>query len=240
MRRPLLLLVVLPLSLSVAACGATPSPSPVSSAPSAASVASGSEAPSGAPSSGTPSADASASASDTPSSATPSASPSVGPSATPTSTPTSAPTAAPTALDPCVLMTRTEAAKLARLSVGAGKESTVENRRYCTYAGAGALVTVIVAQAPSAALLAEAKAAVLADLEAATHNGMKASTVSGIGDAAALLTFSQSSGTRLNVIAIYVVKGLTFYAIIETTLGRTLASAQAIEAQAKTTAKRVP
>ncbi len=225
MRRSHLLLVALALSLSIAACGAAPSPSPVSSSPSSAvaPVATGSAAPSGAPSSVAPSASASS-----------------GPSATPTSAPTSAPTAAPVALDPCALVTRSEAGKLARLAVGAGKESTVENRRYCTYAGKGTLITVIVAQAPSPAALADAKAAVLADLEAATKNGLKASSVSGIGDAAALLTLSHTSGLRLNAIAIYVLKGLTFFAITETTLGGTLATAQAIEAQAKTTVKRVP
>jgi hypothetical protein len=136
-------------------------------------------------------------------------------------------------------VTRSEAGKLARLTVGAGKASAVENRRYCTYAGAGTLVTVIVAQAPSAGVLADVKAVVLADLQAATKNGLKTSSVSGIGDAAALLTLSRSN-VQPKTIAIYVLKGLTFFAIIETSLGGTLASASAIETQAKTTVRRVP
>jgi hypothetical protein len=239
MRRSHLLLVALPLSLSIAACGATPPSQPqVTSSPSAAavSVSPGSAAPSGAPST-LPSGDASAAPSGAPSSAAPSASPSAGPSATPTS----APTASLTALDPCVLVTRSEAGRLARLTVGAGKEATVDTRRYCTYAGAGTLVTVIVAQAPSLALLNEAKSAVLADLQAAAGNGLKTTRVSGIGDAATLFTGTSGSGSaHVDVIAIHVVKGLTFFAITETTLAHTVATAQAIETQARTTANRVP
>ena len=238
MRRFHLLLVALPLGLSIAACGSTPtSPTPVSASPSsaAASLVAGSEGPSGAPSSAAPSSDASGTASTAPSSA-PSATPSAGPSATPTS----APTPAPIALDPCALVTRSEAGKLARLAVGAGKEATVENRRYCTYSGKATLITVIVVQAPDAAALADAKATVVAELQAAANNKLATTSVSGIGDAAALLTLRQSSSSGAREIAIYVSKGLTFFAIAETTLGSTLASAQAMETQAKTTVRRVP
>jgi len=222
MRRSRLILVALPLTLAIAACsGASTSAAPPSAAPSAAaaSEAAASTAPSVAPSSAAPSTEPSAAASAD-----------------------NGPTAAPTPINPCDLVTQAEASALAGVSVGAGKLTSSNNTKQCTYGATGTDVTVFLVQAPNQAALDAGKAEALASLQKAASNGMQASQLSGIGDDAALLTLKRSAtaGLTLNVIGIYVVKGLTFFAITDLAINHAVASEASIKAQATTTVGRLP
>lgn len=227
MRASRQLLVALPIIAAVAACSpsATASGTPASQAPSAVASAA-SQAPASASAAPSPSASAA------PSSQAPSSAPAA-----------SGPTAAPTALDPCQLVTQSEASSLAGLQLGAGKETTNENNtKMCTYGGTATDVTVFLVQAPDQAALDAGKAQALAALQKAANNGMKTSRLTGIGDDAALLTLSRTgaTGLTLNAIGIYVVKGLTFFAVTDISVGHPVASEAAIKAQAMTTVSRIP
>jgi hypothetical protein len=72
--------------------------------------------------------------------------------------------------------------------------------------------------------------------------GSPSSRLGGIGDDAALLTAKMSAGTglTLNAVGIYVVKGLTFFAITDLAINHPVASVTLIKAQATTTVGRLP
>lgn len=225
MRASRQLLVALPIIAAVAACSPSAAASGTASAVTSAPPSAASQAP--------------ASASTAPSSPASAAPSSQAPSSAPAA---SGPTAAPTALDPCQLVTQSEASSLAGMQLGAGRETNDSNRKMCTYGGTGTDVTVFLVQAPSQAALDAGKAEALAALQKAAGSGMKTTIVSGIGDTAALLTLSRSAATglTLNATAIYVVKGLTFFAITDISVGHATASEAAIKAQAMTTVSRIP
>lgn len=226
MRRSRLILVALPLTLAIAACSsASISTAPPSAGPSTAPSAAASEA---------------AAASTAPSAVPTSAAPSTEPSAAASAD--NGPTAAPTSLNPCDLVTQGEAATLAGGPVGAGGETTTNNAKRCTYGATGMDVSVFLVQAPSQAALDAGKAQALADMQKAAYNGLKTSRLSGIGDDAALLTAKMSAGTgmTLNAVGIYVVKGLTFFAITDLAINHAVASVALIKAQATTTVGRLP
>ncbi len=167
--------------------------------------------------------------------------PSAAPSAAPSGGDNSGPTAAPTALDPATLVSQDEATALAGGPVSACAATTADNRKTCTYSGAGVQVSVTVIQAPSQAALDAGKAAVLADLQKAAANGLKTTRISGIGDDAALLSGSHTTaGIALKGIGVYAVKGLTFVAVVVIGIGHDVPDAKTIEAQATTTMGRVP
>ncbi len=221
------LLVAPLLCLSIAACSGSVATAPPSAAASAAPLAStpasASTAPSAAPSA-------------VPSSAAPSAVPSAA-----AASQDAGPTLPPTALDPATLLSQSEAASLAGGPVGACVKRDVDNRKTCTYSATGIQVAVTVLQAPSQTALDAGKAIVLADLQKAAYNGIKTSRISGIGDDAALMTVSFSSGgISLKGVGVYAVKGLTFVSITVLGIGHAVPSAATVEAQATTTVGRIP
>lgn len=225
MRASRQLLAALPIIVAVAACSPSASATATASAVASAAPSAASQAPASA------SAAPSASASAAPSSQAPSSAPAA-----------SGPTAAPTALDPCQLVTRSEATSLAGMQLGAGQELTnTNNTKTCTYGVTGNEVVVFLVQAPNQAALDAGKAQALAEIQKAASNGIKATQISGIGDDAALMTMSHTtSGVTINVIGIDVVKGLTFFAITDVSVGHAVASEAAIKAQAQTTLTRIP
>jgi hypothetical protein len=197
---------------------------------------SGSPTPSPSPASGTPAA------------ATPTESATI----EPTASSTAEQSALPTSLDPCQLVTASEASALAGASFTAGKEETTSGgAKTCVY-GAQTLnvFQVLVVQAPDAAtaqsqwtqLQAQAEDA----LKQGTPSGINVSlnvndvTVAGADKAAVATASATISGTTISVSAIYVLKGATFFSISDLVLGNAAPSSSALEAQAQTTLGRVP
>ncbi len=147
----------------------------------------------------------------------------------------------PTSVDPCQLVTKDEADKLAGTTLSAGKETTVQNNRLCNYDAAGVAFTVTVLQAPNQAAVDQGKAEFLAGLKKQAGAALKVSVVSGIGDAAAVATVGETiSGVTLNGSAIYVLKGLIFFTISDIGVGKPVASTAAMEAQATSCLGRIP
>lgn len=166
--------------------------------------------------------------------------------------PTAFPSAsgAPVSLDPCTLVTSTEASAIAHASFGAGKEETISAAsKQCVY---GAQTTnvfeVTVAQAASPAEAQAqwnaAQAQAEADLKKQAPPGvnvnLNTANASGIGDKAATAYGTASiQGTQLGFSGIYVVSGATFFAITDLTVGQKPATTADMKAQAQTVLSRI-
>lgn len=223
MGRTHLALVASSLVIALAACSGSSSPSSAGGA--------GSSAPSSAPSV----------ASMAPS-ASPSAAPSAMPSASPSAEP-SLPTAVPTSIDPCALVTQSEASTLAGVSLGKGQEGTIDtNGKKCGYASAGVIFLVQVIQAPDQATVDKAKQQALKEMEqGAPGVNVKITQVSGVGDAAAVLTFKETvSGVSVSATGFYLLKGTVFVAFSDVGIGHPAPSAADMQSQAQTILGRLP
>jgi hypothetical protein len=184
------------------------------------------------------------------------------PTAVATPTPTAAPTVAPptptatavaTAIDPCALVTASEASQLAGATFGAGEEKTYSgNGKGCVY-GANTLnvFTVIVAVASDASTAAadwateesEAKTELLSSLppgDNVNFNLDDVSNVAGADQAAAGTGSATISGQTLNLSAIFVLKGVDFFTFSDAALGHPTPTISAMETQAETTIGRLP
>ena len=217
------------LVLLLAACSGSTSPS-------SGGAASGSPGPASAP----PSVVASSLPSAAPStSVAPSASTSASP---PASEEPSLPSAVPTKVDPCQLVTQDEASTLAGATLPPGKGSTFENNgRICAYGSTAATFTVEVTQALDQATVDVAKQQVLKQLQSAAGKGVKETQLSGIGDDAALITFSTKiNGADLNGVAIYLLKGTYFVVLSDLGFAHPVATGDAMQAQAQTVVGRLP
>ena len=178
-----------------------------------------------------------------------------------TSTPTSEPPAASlspassdtgvaTTLDPCVLVTSSEASSLGGTSFGAGTEQTSGNAKQCVYGGQTANVfTVEVAQATDAASAqaefaqeeAEAQAAIKKQAPAGIVVSLDTADVTGLGDKAATIQGGATiSGQTINASGIYVLKGATFFAFQDLVLGKSAPTSDALRAEASTVLTRLP
>lgn len=182
-------------------------------------------------------------------------SPSATPTATPvpaaTPTPASTATAVPTSIDPCQLITASEASSLAGVSYGAGTESvTSGGAKRCVYGSQTLnILSVIVAVAPDAATAqadwaseeAQVKAALQSSAQGASINVNinDTSNLSG-ADKAAVGTGSASiAGQTLYASVIYFLKGPTFVSFSDLVLGHASPSASAMEAEANTVLGRI-
>jgi hypothetical protein len=190
----------------------------------------------------------------TPASSSNAATPTPAPIATPTPTPVPTPTqtAVPTSFDPCALVTPSEASSLTGVSYSAGKEETYSgNGRGCVY-GAATLnvLTVEVAVASDAATAqadwAAEEAKAKSVLDTALPHGVSlnyalddVSNVSG-ADMAAVGTGSATIETeKLNLSAIYLLKGPVFIGISDLALGHAAPSESALESEGSTALGRV-
>jgi hypothetical protein len=162
------------------------------------------------------------------------------------------PSAEPTtALDPCKLVTSSEASALAGTTFGPGKEepSGTSGKR-CVYGSATLNVfTVIVGQAATVAdadaqwssAQSEAQAAVSKNLPAGVSVSVHTDTLTGIADKAALASGSAAiSGQTINEIAIYLLKGTTFLSFSDLVLNKNAPGEAAMKAEAQTALSRVP
>lgn len=184
-------------------------------------------------------------------------SPSASSSPTPTTPATaSAPqqSASPVALDPCQLVTSSEASALAGASFAAGKEGTTSDGggKTCAYGAQTANVfMVLVTQAPDAATAqadwaqeqARAQEALQQGVPAGLNVSLNVSDISGVAgaDRAAIASFNTTiSGQAVGVIAIYVLKGRIFFTFSDLVVGHATPTASAMEAQAHTVLGRLP
>jgi len=167
-------------------------------------------------------------------------------------TPTPQQSASPVALDPCQLVTSSEASSISGASFTAGKEGVSSGgAKTCTYgAQTHNVFLVVVAQAPDPATAqadwaqeqAKAEAAIQSDLPQGSSINLNVSDVNNVpgADKAAIASFNTTiSGQPVGVIAIYLLKGSTFVTFSDLVLG-TPPTAATMEAQAQTTLGRVP
>ena len=163
----------------------------------------------------------------------------------------SSPSAVATSLDPCQLVTSSEASALAGTTFGAGQEKTTSGGgKMCVYGSqAKNVFTVEVGQDQSSSdaraqwSSAEAKAKKLLQhkVPAGITVSVQTADVSGLGDKAATV-YSRNSiaGHKFGISGIYLLKGATFVAFQDLLLGGAPPSTSALQAQARTTLSRVP
>ena len=173
---------------------------------------------------------------------------------TPTPSTGASPSAAgtPPAVDPCQLVTQTEASQLAGTTYSSSKEDTTSNGKICWY-GAQTLnvFEVFVVTASSAAVAQsqwdQEKNQVTSELqkEAATPGvtlNVNVSDTSMTGaDRAASGTFNGTiSGHTFAGTAVYFLKGANFVGIVDLVVDNTPPTVAAMEAQGQTTLGRLP
>lgn len=160
-------------------------------------------------------------------------------------------TSVPNALDPCQLVTASEASTLAGATFTAGTEGTTSGgAKTCVYGGQTLNVfQVLVAQASDAAT-AQAQ---FTQLETQAQDALKQGaagganvslttsdvTVSGADKAVFATATGSISGTTISISAIYLLKGPVFVSFSDLVLGTTAPSAAAMQGQAATTLGRV-
>ncbi len=175
---------------------------------------------------------------------------STSPAPSPESTPSAAASSAPTNIDPCTLVTAQEATQMTGTAFPAGKESTTESgAKMCTYSHVPDVVNVIVAIASDAATARaqwdQQQATAQQQLEQSFGGqgiNYSVSTISVSGaDRAAVATASGAfGGQTLSISAIYVLKGAVFFTFSDLALNHAAASSTAMQAEAATSATRIP
>ncbi len=149
-----------------------------------------------------------------------------------------------TSLDPCQVVTQQDAAQLAGAPLTAGKEETTSGHgRICTYgAGTTNVFTVIVGQAPDVATAQAEEAAAEQAIKRQTQGlPIKITQLTGIGDAAVFMTFSQSLGGKtLSGSSIYALKGTVFFGFSDLILGGAAPSQAAMTAEAQNVVNKLP
>lgn len=160
--------------------------------------------------------------------------------------------AAAASLDPCQLVTSSEASSLAGASYGSGKEESVgkNGEKRCIYGSQTTNVfTVEVAQGQDAAAAraawsqyqAQAQALVKQNLPAGWSISLSTKSIPGLADRAATAQGSTSlSGQTINFSGIYLLKGATFLAFQNVLLGKTAPSTADMEGEANRALARVP
>lgn len=158
--------------------------------------------------------------------------------------------AAATSLDPCQLVTSSEASSLAGTTFGPGQEESTNGGKRCVYGSQTTNVfTVEVAQAQDSATAQadwsqeQSQAQNLAEqkLPAGVSMSLSTQNVTGLGDRAATAYASTSmAGQKIGISGIYLLKGATFLAFQDLLLGHNPPSSAALQAEARTALARVP
>jgi hypothetical protein len=160
--------------------------------------------------------------------------------ATAASLPADLPTGVANSLDPCVLVSASEASALTGASYTAGKlETSAGGGKTCWYGSQTKNVfEVVVAQAPDVATAQKVKDTYLAEVGAATGGlPIKPVALSGLGDAAEFISFSALS---INAVGIYVLKGAIFFALVDEVTGAPAPTQAAMVAEAQAVLGRLP
>ncbi len=154
-----------------------------------------------------------------------------------------------TSLDPCRLVTRSEASALAGTSFRPGKEQASGNGKQCVYgAQTRNVFTVELGQATSAATAraewsqaqAQARSLVGGKLPPGVHVTLRTGEASGVGDRASTIYGSTTiGGLAVGFSGIYALKGATFFAFQDLVLGHAPPSVAALRSEAQRVAGRV-
>jgi hypothetical protein len=167
-------------------------------------------------------------------------------------TPSASAATTPVALDPCSIVTSAEASTLAGASFGAGREETTGGGgKTCVYGYQTLNVfTIVLAQAsdPATAQAAydQAKAQAQSQLSKGAPSGVKFTvnledaSISGADRASAATGTATLSGQTISISAVYVLKGAVFFSFSDLVLGHAAPALSAMEAQATTSAGRLP
>jgi hypothetical protein len=156
-----------------------------------------------------------------------------------------------TSLDPCQLVTSSEASALAHTTFGAGREEkTKGGGRICVYGYQTKNVfTIEVGQDKSSSdarkqwskTEAQARTLLQKKVPAGITVNVQTADVSGLGDrAATVYSKDDIAGHKFGISGIYLLKGATFVAFQDLLLGDSPPSTSALQAQARTTLSRVP
>jgi Protein of unknown function (DUF3558) len=158
--------------------------------------------------------------------------------------------AAATSLDPCQLVTSSEASSLAGTTFGPGQEETTNGGKRCVYGSQTTNVfTVEVAQAQDSATAqadwsqeqTQAQNLVEQKLPPGVDVSLNTKKVTGLGDRAATASGSASvAGQMIGLSGIYLLKGATFLAFQDLLLGHNPPSSAAMQAEGRTALGRVP
>ena len=155
------------------------------------------------------------------------------------------------ALDPCQIVTASEASALAGVTFPAGKEGeTGGGARTCVYGGQTLNVfNVLVTRAADAATAQAAYAQAKAEAQAQLSKGVPAgvtvnvklddASISGADQASVASGTGTISGQTISITAVYVLKGAVFFTFSDLVLGHAAPSVAAMEAQATTSLGRV-
>ena len=156
------------------------------------------------------------------------------------------------ALDPCQIVTSSEASTLAGASFGAGKEETNDSGgKTCVYGSQTLNVfTIVLAQAsdPATAQAAftQAEAQAKTNLSQGIPSNVKVNvtlddtTIAGADKAATATGSATISGQTIAISAVYVLKGSVFFTFSDLVLGRPAPTLDAMKAQAQTSLSRIP
>jgi hypothetical protein len=148
-------------------------------------------------------------------------------------------------IDPCAVLPQAEATTLLGVAAPTGQSETLDGGgKACVYpAGTNGVVTLVVAQATSAAEASAQWDQERAQADQALQKAMNSSAqlnptltdVSGIGDKASTASFSATIGpVTLSGSAIYVLKGPTFFGLSVVKLNGSAPTAQQLETEAQT------
>jgi hypothetical protein len=178
--------------------------------------------------------------------------PSNTPSAQASSSPSAQASASATALDPCQVVTQSEASQLAGTTYAAGMlDTTTAGSQICWYGFQTTNVfEVIVAQAPDAAtaqsMWDQEKGKVQSSLQKSINSGttlnlnVNDTSITG-ADRAATGSFSYSgNGHTIAGSAVYLLKGAVFVAFANLAADHAVATASALETEAQIALGRVP
>ena len=176
-------------------------------------------------------------------SATPTEAPTATPTEAPTATPTSEPTGRPTALDPCQVVTASEASTLSGASYTSGQESTSGNAKLCTYGpNTTNIFTVVVGEAADTSTAQSDEQDFVAQLQQAAANGLTLTQLPGFAagtDAATLEGSMSAGGQTVSVSALYLLKGTTFVGFSDVAINGTAPSSADLQAEAMTVLGRI-
>jgi hypothetical protein len=164
-----------------------------------------------------------------------------GPSASSSASPTAVPSStASTTIDPCQLVTQSEASALTGASYGPGKEETDSSAsKRCIYGSQTKNVfEVIVVQAASVDEAKAEKDKLRAEAESQIGGQVDMSQLSGIGDDAEWL--HAGLGYGIGVAGLYVVKGTVGFGLVDVVVGASPPSQSAMTGQANTVLSRLP
>jgi hypothetical protein len=174
--------------------------------------------------------------------------PSVAPTPASSSAPSAAapsaePTGVPTSLDPCQLVTASEASDLSGASFPAGTEGTTQGGgKTCVYgAQTSNVFTVIVAVAPDVATAKAGEAEAEAQIAKAAGKGVKPTELPNFADGAVYYAGDLKIGSATyHVGAIYVLSGTTFFGFSDLNSGGLVLTGTGLQAQAQAILSRLP